>query len=136
MTETAMPTVEELDARESWELLEQQEYGRIAVVRHGQPEIYPVNYLALQGRIRFHTAPGAKLFGVLLDGHVAFEIDGVDGGTAWSVLVKGTAEEVQLSPDRGYPGPLPDVPWMPERRTAVVDITPIEVTGRRFRRSV
>ena len=135
MTDDVQPTIEVLDVRASWELLRTHDYGRVAVTRLGQPEIYPVNYIAMQGRIRFTTAPGAKLLGVLLDGRVAFEIDGVEDGTAWSVLVKGTAEEVQLSPDRTYPPLVPEVPWVPDLRSAIVDITPNEVTGRRFRRA-
>jgi nitroimidazol reductase NimA-like FMN-containing flavoprotein (pyridoxamine 5'-phosphate oxidase superfamily) len=135
MTETAIPTTEDLDVRASWELLRSHTYGRVAVTHLGQPEIYPVNYLVMQGRIRFATAPGAKLLGVLLDGRVAFEIDGIEGDTAWSVLVKGTADEVRLSPDRSAPPLVPDAPWVPSPRDAVVDITPAEVTGRRFHRA-
>lgn len=134
MTDVRQPTIEDLDVRASWELLRAHDFGRVAVTRLGQPEVYPVNYLVMQGRIRFGTAPGAKLLGVLLDGRVAFEIDGVETGTAWSVLVKGTAEEVQLSPDRTFPPLVPETPWVPGPRTAIVDITPTEVTGRRFRR--
>jgi hypothetical protein len=134
MAETLTAMTEQLDGRASWDLLRRHDVGRVAVNRRGQPEIYPVNYLVMQGRIRFATAPGAKLFGVLLDGRVAFEIDGIDGDTAWSVLVKGSAEEVQLSPDHSAPPLVPDAPWVPTTRDAVVDITPSEVTGRRFRR--
>jgi nitroimidazol reductase NimA-like FMN-containing flavoprotein (pyridoxamine 5'-phosphate oxidase superfamily) len=135
MTETSAPTMEDLDIRASWALLTGHGFGRVAVTRRGQPEIYPVNYVVLQGRIRLRTAPGAKLLGMLLDDRVAFEVDGIEGDTAWSVLVKGTAEEVRLSPDRTTPPLLPDTPWVPSPRDAIVEITPIEVTGRRFRRA-
>src|SRR5947209_19100265 len=120
MTDTSAATIEELDARASWALLAAQPYGRIAVNRLGQPEIYPVNHVVLQGRIRFRTTPGAKLLGLLLDGRVAFQVDGVEDDVAWSVLVKGTAEEVRLAPDRTTPPLLPETPWVPSPRDAIV----------------
>lgn len=135
MTDTTSPTIEELDSRAGWALLGEHQVGRLGVIRQGQPEIYPINYVVMQGRIRLRTVPGAKLLGVILGGRVAFEVDGIEGDTAWSVLVKGTAEEVQLSPDRTVPPTLPATLWVPGSRDSIVEITPVEITARRFRRA-
>lgn len=71
--------IEDLDVRASWDLLRAHDYGRVAVTRLGQPEVYPVN-------------------------------------------------------DRTFPPLVPENPWVPGPRSAIVDITPTEMTGRRFRR--
>lgn len=134
-TTTPQPTVEELDRNGCWALLQQHTTGRVAVIERNEPAVYPVNYVVIQGRIRFRTAPGAKLLGLLLDGRVAFEIDGIEGETAWSVLVRGFAEEVVLAPDRTTAPSLPEAPWVPGPRDAIVEITPSALTGRRFTRS-
>lgn len=129
------PVIRELDERECWAYLQRHEVGRVAVAAGGDIGIYPVNYLAEWGRIRFRTDPGAKLFELMLDSRVAFEIDGQDADSAWSVLVRGTAKEVELSPDRVSAARLPETPWVPGPRKAVVDITPVTVTGRLFLRT-
>lgn len=129
---TEPPAVREFDERECWAYLQQHHFGRVAVGAGGDLAIYPVNYLADMGRIRFRTVPGAKLIELLLDRRVAFEIDGQGEDVAWSVLVKGTAEEIELSPDRVSKPKLPETPWVPGPRDAVVEITPVSMTGRVF----
>ena len=84
---------------ESWELLETQVMGRLAVVVDGRPEIFPVNY-RLDGQvIVVDTNPGPKLIGALA-GPVAFEIDSVDvpTGLGWSVIAHGMAAVEAVTP--------------------------------------
>jgi len=80
---------------ECFELLASQNLGRLAVIRDGRPEIFPVNY-ALDGRtVIIRTAAGAKLdFGSFA--HVAFEVEQIDPATreGWVVELKGFAEEI------------------------------------------
>jgi hypothetical protein len=126
----ATSPVQELDSRECWEYLQGNDFGRIGVAPRGEVAIYPINYVAEQGRLYLRTSPGAKLIGLLLNAKVAFEIDGREGETAWSVLVTGTAEEVEMPP-KVDPPETQDRPWVP----AVVEITPERITGRRFTRA-
>jgi uncharacterized protein len=136
MVDTAVAPPEQdvrvLDIRECWAHLQREEFGRLAVVLHGAAEIFPVNYLAGDGRIRIRTAPGAKLVALVIDNRVTFEIDGFDGDTAWSVIVKGLAEEVDLRPAPRQAIALP-IPWTPSPKDSAVEITPDSVSGRLFK---
>jgi nitroimidazol reductase NimA-like FMN-containing flavoprotein (pyridoxamine 5'-phosphate oxidase superfamily) len=126
--------VRELDSRECWERLQADDFGRIALAPQGEPAIFPINYVVEQGRIVLRTSPGAKLTALLLDARVAFEIDGREDDSAWSVVVVGTAQEVELPPRLEAPE-TQERPWVPGPRKAVVEITPERVTGRLFTRS-
>jgi uncharacterized protein len=120
-----------LDNRECWAHLQREEFGRLAVVLHGVAEIFPINYLATAGRIRLRTAPGTKLVALVINSRVTFEIDGLDGDIAWSVIVKGLAEEIDLRPTARQTTALP-IPWTPFEKGSAVEITPDSVSGRLF----
>ena len=130
----AASSVEELDSRECWDYLQGNDFGRIGVAPKGEVAIYPINYLAEQGRLYLRTSPGAKLVGLMLNAKVAFEIDGREGDSAWSVLVTGTAAEVEMPP-KVDPPETQGRPWVPGPRNAIVEITPARITGRRFTRA-
>ena len=108
--------------------------GRLAVVDHGRPEIFPVNYVVADDRIVFRTAAGTKLDAAVGGPAVAFEIDGLDeaAGAAWSVMVKGQAHEVEAMYDLVEALALPLFPWQPPPKHRFVRIEPEEVTGRSF----
>jgi uncharacterized protein len=87
--------LEELAEEECLKLLESRKVGRIAVVKDGLPQIFPVNYV-LDGRtVAFRTDPGTKLEAAAF-GPVAFEIDDTNAlyHEGWSVVVRGTGREV------------------------------------------
>jgi hypothetical protein len=65
---------------------------------------------------------------------VAFETDGYerDTGEAWSVVVKGHAEEIGLAHDLFDTVGLPLFPWHAAPKQRFVRIVPDEVSGRRF----
>src|SRR2546423_1491538 len=69
--------IEVLSDRVCRELLRSHRVGRIALVDHGQPLIFPVNYAADDRALVFRTAPGIKLAEAPMS-RVAFEIDEVD----------------------------------------------------------
>jgi nitroimidazol reductase NimA-like FMN-containing flavoprotein (pyridoxamine 5'-phosphate oxidase superfamily) len=123
-----------LDAHECWDLLRQQEVGRLAVSIAGHPDIFPINYLVDHGDVVFRTAEGTKLAASVLGTAVAFEIDGYDAavGDAWSVVVKGRAREVQAIQEVFDAVELPLFPWHASPKHRFVRIEPDEVTGRRF----
>lgn len=133
MTEVAeqLHTMSPIDA---WSKLRSQSVGRLALDDGGRPDIFPVNFLADDRRILIRTAAGRKLG--LLEGnrHVAFEVDQVALNLVWSVVVRGTAEEI-TDPDE-YDAVRGSALWTwPARETdRFIRIHPESVVGRSFRR--
>ena len=109
--------------------------GRIGMVVNGEPVILPVNYRYARGSIVFRTALGEKSDAAIREKPVAFEIDDWDPAreTGWSVLVKGTAHEVE--PDDAAVAEASTLqPWARAiERDVWVRIVPNEITGRRVR---
>ena len=139
MTTTLGTPMEELEASECWALLSDAKVGRLAIAIAGHPDIFPINYVVDehhdQGQsIVFRTAPGTKLAGAVLGRSVAFEIDGYEPerGVAWSVVVKGTAHEIEQMYDYVAAQDLPLFPWHAAPKPDFVRIQPELVTGRRF----
>ncbi|WP_251150724.1 pyridoxamine 5'-phosphate oxidase family protein [Cellulosimicrobium sp. Marseille-Q4280] len=128
---------EVLDATTCWALIAGTRVSRLAVSVRGEPDIYPVSVRAHDGTLTFRTIPGTKLATLVTNDRVALEWDGVDGDSAWSVVVHGTArrldtaEQVSAAESAAEPlVPLVDVPteeW--------VRIDPHAVSGRRFHRA-
>jgi len=123
----------ELSAAESWALLREAVVGRLAVIADGRPDIFPVNHLVDHGSVVFRTAAGTKLSGAL-GKPVAFEVDGYDAttGQAWSVVLKGVAQEVSRMYDVLDVLELPLFPWHAAPKPRFVRIEAESVTGRRF----
>lgn len=117
-----------------WKYLESSYIGRLAVINGSVPEIFPVNFMVIGGKVVFRTAAGTKLRALLSGTAVAFEADGMNAYATevWSVVVKGTpgpfegdpATLQETGPDRG--------PWQPGTKDHLVQIVPGEVSGRRF----
>ena len=124
----------ELSPAACWDLLRSADIGRFAVVVHGQPFIFPVNYDVQDGRLVFHTGEGAKLDGALRTQSVAFEVDWTDpeGGMAWSVVVAGSAAAV-VDPHRvsSLLAALP-ASWDFDDKPYLIEIEPHELTGRAY----
>jgi nitroimidazol reductase NimA-like FMN-containing flavoprotein (pyridoxamine 5'-phosphate oxidase superfamily) len=123
-----------LSLDECWQLLEGAAVGRLAVDVAGQPDIFPINFVVDGNSILFRTGAGTKLAASVLMRHVAFEIDGYLPleRTAWSVVVKGTAHEVEQMSEVYAAEDLPLFPWAAHPKPNFVRIQPVEVTGRRF----
>ena len=88
-------TMHVLPADECYRLLATQELGRIGVNAEHYPLIFPVNF-ALDGTtVVLRTSPGTILRAAS-HANVTFEVDEIDRRTrsGWSVLVRGSAEEV------------------------------------------
>ena len=126
--------ISELDAEDCWQILSATELGRIAASAGGSIDIFPVNYAVDDHAILFRTAPGTKLLELAINDRVAFEIDGHDEETAWSVVVKGHAERVERQSEMDAAEQLGLTPWIPTLKYRWVRIHPTEVTGRRFAR--
>ncbi len=123
-----------LTNEECWDLLARTSVGRLAIDIAGKPDIYPINYVVDGNSLLFRTGAGTKLAASALLHHVAFEIDGYEPQrrTAWSVVVKGRAEQVERMDEVFAAEDLPLFPWAAHPKPNFVRITPTEVTGRRF----
>ena len=126
--------LEPLDEPECWALLGRSGIGRLAVAVGRQPDIFPVNYAIDARSIVIRTAAGTKLAGAVLGGRVAFEIDGFDEEThsGWSVVVHGTASEVNTLDDVIHAEDLGLEPWAAGLKDRFLRISPTKVTGRRL----
>ncbi len=122
----------ELAEHECWARLRSLEVGRLAVVVDGRPDIFPVNYVVDHGSIVFRSAPGSKLAAIAEGSPVAFEADGEADGLAFSVVLKGTAVEVDDRYEDSDPVDLPLYPWHGTHKPIFVRLAPDVVTGRCF----
>jgi nitroimidazol reductase NimA-like FMN-containing flavoprotein (pyridoxamine 5'-phosphate oxidase superfamily) len=121
-----------LDAEECWHLLGAQTMGRLATSTDQGPRIWPINYRVREKSLIFRSAPGSKVSDIGRDGRVAFEIDGLESGLHWSVVVLGTAQVI----DQDDPGPRTErdelMPVAPGPKPVMFRIEPDAVSGIRF----
>jgi nitroimidazol reductase NimA-like FMN-containing flavoprotein (pyridoxamine 5'-phosphate oxidase superfamily) len=126
--------VGELGVDLCWELLESTALGRVAIATPSGAEIVPVNFVVDGAHLLFRTAPGRKFTALVENPNVALEIDGVDGqrSAAFSVIVKGRAEVLDLAADIEAAEALGLRPWTATAKLRWVRIRAHEVTGRIF----
>ncbi|MCE7483366.1 pyridoxamine 5'-phosphate oxidase family protein [Microbacterium profundi] len=124
--------IKELSVDECWALLSTAVFGRIAVSIAGHPDIFPVNYVAGEGKLTFRTSEGTKLFGVTVNESVAFEVDDHTETEGWSIVVKGTARTLQSESEIAEAETLQLRPWIPTVKRNFVRIDVNDITGRRF----
>lgn len=114
-------------------MLSARHSGRLAHHLIDEVHLVPINYLAEPdgSRLLFRTAQGSKLLGVAMHHDVAFEIDHVGDNSAWSVVARGRAVQLDGAAAREALE-LPIRTWVPDEKPAVVAIDVDEVTGRRY----
>ena len=123
--------VTELTSEECWEMLRDEEFGRLAFRLVDEVHITPINYAVQEGSLLFRTAEGNKLLAVVMGSEVAFEIDRYDEESARSVVVRGTAR--LLPEDEAHRADnVPLRPWTTTLKYNVVEIQPKIVSGRAF----
>jgi hypothetical protein len=127
-------TVEELSESQCWALLRTTSVGRLAVWMEDHPDIFPLNYVVDHGTVVFRSRAGTKVSAALSDSPVALEADGYDAETAkaWSVVIKGNAEEITRGPDLMDTIDLPLFPWQAGDKGRFIRIIPTTTSGRRF----
>lgn len=125
--------LETIGSEECESLLQTQRVGRVGVCT-GRPGVFPVLYAQLDGDVVFRTAPGEKLIAAALRREVVFEIDSYDiaARTGWSVIVVGTAEEIEDAGDLVRAEALDLPAWAGEIRDRYVRIRAVELSGRRI----
>ena len=123
--------VTELTSEECWEMLREEEFGRLAYRLVDEVHITPINYAVEAGSLLFRTAEGNKLLAVVMGSEVAFEIDRYGEKSARSVVVRGTAR--LLPEDQAHRAENVALrPWVPTLKYNVVEIEPKVVSGRAF----
>jgi len=123
---------EELDTDACWRLLATATMGRLATATDRGVRIWPVNYRVRERTLIFRSDPGTKVWDIAAHPQVSFEIDGLEDGQHWSVVVTGHAKPI----DGDVPGPSSAreelVSVNPGPKRMLLRITPDRVTGRRF----
>ena len=132
MTMSDDEPVAELSEEECWELLEVEEFGRLAYRLVDEVHVVPINYVADAGTLLFRTASGNKLLAAALHSDVAFEIDWHGDLAAWSVVVRGRLRRLHEDEVHRVEGRLLQ-PWVASLKYDVIELQPDVVTGRRFR---
>lgn len=130
---THRPPVTELSSEQCWEHLYSARFGRIATMDGDEIEITPINLVADDEKIYFRTARGTKLLHLMLNEHVAVQVDQAQGGEAWSVIVRGTARHLTDPEETARVDELPLRPWVDTTKLEYVEVVPTKVTGRVFR---
>jgi len=126
--------VRELTRTECFELLADEQLGRVAVTDDRGPVVFPVNFVLDRHTVVFRTEPGTKLHAASLGARVCFEADGTDAAarTGWSVIVRGEIAEVADPAELARLRELPLRVWAPAGRDHYVRILPAVLTGRRI----
>ncbi len=122
----------ELNDEQSWKLLEATRHGRLVVSVGGEPDIFPVNYLASGRKIYLRTAPGNKLAQLTINSKVLLETDGILSDEAWSVVLRGTARVLSNSTEIAAVEELGLKTWVPTLKDFYVEVVPTSVSGRHF----
>lgn len=121
-----------MSEEEAWRFLEHTRFGRLALSVSNMPDIFPINYLAHDGKLLMRTNPGTKLAELTINDSVAFEIDGLAESEAWSVVLKGTARVLESQTEIDAASKLPLAPWLQTLKYTFVEIVPHSVRGFRF----
>lgn len=128
--------LEELSWDECFAFLGEQVVGRLVYQDKLGLAAVPVNYAVAGNTIVFRSEEGSKVLG-LHERDIAFEVDHIDtdSQSGWSVLIRGTAEEVEferLSELMRHISGAPPKPWKKGVHNIWVVITPKTVSGRRL----
>lgn len=135
MRSSDSPAISRLSTAECWTILEAEQLGRLALVDgDGLPDIFPVNFVAHEGAVYVRTAHDIKLLRITTHPFAAFEVDGEDGTTHWSVVVRGPVTRVRSGVEIERSGAAQLVTWSPRQKPFVIKVTASTVTGRRFAR--
>lgn len=128
--------VEPMTEAESWDLLDEVRFGRLATSIGGEPDIVPVNFLVHNGKVLMRSAPGTKLAELSINSAVAIEADEVGETQAWSIVVKGTARIVDSFSETYELDEAHLATWLPDDKPIYIEVMADSVSGRRFTRTL
>jgi len=126
--------LEAIDREECLLLLSREYVGRLALVDHDRPSIFPVNYRLDGQRIVIRTAAGTKLAAAGTGRWGAFEVDFSDrmAHQGWSVVASGPVAEITNHDEISHLETLQLRPWAGGRDRWIVLIIE-ELSGRRLK---
>ncbi len=126
--------LEVIDEDECWSLIAGRTVGRLGVAIKNRPDIFPVNYRVVERTLLLRTAAGVKLAAATLGVGVAFEVDDFDEVThhGWSVVIHGTAHELESLDERLEAESSPPIPWATSQKDRFVRVDVEEISGRRI----
>jgi len=125
--------LETLDREGCRRLLGSTNIGRLGCCTDSGPRIVPMNYTLVSESVTFRTGIDTEASHELFDHPIAFEVDQVDEflQAGWSVVVVGNAQPLDeaslLLLDVGQS----PQPWPEGRRSLVVQLPLMMMTGRR-----
>ncbi|OMC44447.1 pyridoxamine 5'-phosphate oxidase [Mycobacterium sp. IS-2888] len=122
-----------LSEDESWRRLGGVALGRLVTSFAGEPEIFPVNFVAQGRTVLFRTSEGTKLFSAVANSVVLFEADDHNVAEGWSVIVRGRAKVLRTDAEIEEAERAQLLPWTAIPKVHYVRVTPSEITGRHFR---
>lgn len=121
----------ELGEDECLDLLTSSTVGRLAFVDGDGQQMLPVNYVVVDGAIRFRTSESSTLAG-LAEGHddVVFGVDHHDDlfQTGWNVTAHGATRRAEAADGDAAPEP-----WAPGEREVLVELSVARISGRKVR---
>ena len=108
--------------------------GRLAFTSQGRVLVFPMNFVLVDRRLYFRTAPGSKLLAALRIDWVTFEIDYVDEvwREGWSVLAFGRLRQVNDAEELADLAQRPLRPWAAGDRHHHLRMDMDELSGRRI----
>ncbi|WKG02202.1 pyridoxamine 5'-phosphate oxidase family protein [Mycolicibacterium sp. HK-90] len=122
-----------LSERESWDLLGSVALGRLVTAVDDEAHVFPVNFVVQNRTILFRTAAGTKLISAAINNQVVFEADDHNSVEGWSVIVRGIARTLRTDEELDEAEQAQLLPWTATPKTHHVRVSPVRVTGRRFR---
>ncbi len=128
--------IEDLTEAQCFELIREGGVGRFVFQEDQGPAAVPVNFGLAGERIIFRVEQRSHLRD-MLQGPVAFEIDHTEpeSGSGWSVLIRGSGEEVDMEQVPGLVKQMGSAfphPWAEGVHNVWVAISAHKVTGRRL----
>ncbi|MEO6114805.1 MAG: pyridoxamine 5'-phosphate oxidase family protein [Pseudolysinimonas sp.] len=122
-----------LDDEGCWRFLGSNGIGRLAISTESGVDIFPINYLAAEGKIFFRSAPGTKIVELTRDPRVAFEADEHTFLARWSVVVRGTARRLASDLEIERSGIQNLATWQAGDKFNYFEIQPTTISGRFIR---
>ncbi|MCY7300113.1 MAG: pyridoxamine 5'-phosphate oxidase family protein [Ilumatobacteraceae bacterium] len=126
----------ELSEDECWATLATATVGHLAIRVGAEIDIVPVNFTVNDRAIYFRSAPGDKLAELVAEPTVAFQADGAEATTCWSVLVHGDAERLSDDAVIEASGVLGLKTATTSVKSNFVRIQPRAISGRRYQGAV
>lgn len=126
--------LEVLSVSECFRLLSKMPVGRIVFTASALPAIQPVNFMLHEESIIIRTAADSMLAGAASNAVVAFEVDEFENhglSSGWSVVVVGTAVEIDDPAELDAVRQLQLRPWAPGVRDHYIRISVELISGRR-----